>query len=132
MADIATPTSPRHRLDEAVPVRAAPPAMRQPSKEDMELAEHLLGHSQGLQDSAARDRAVQNGSGHVSPQPTSHEARTAELASNVGPTYEQTTPRADVPEGGQNNEAYGSQSTMAPEAAPAGQVCRYGKIYAFL
>jgi hypothetical protein len=112
--------SPQRRREETFPVRSALPS-REPSKEDIELAQHLIGHAQGA-------RAVQHNENEQnaknSPSPN-YEANSPDSSSPSVDRLRQITPRSNSLE---RNEREVSQSyppvSSQSDAIPSGQVCR--------
>jgi GATA-binding protein len=109
-------SSPHHRREDTFPLRTTLPS-REPSKEDIELAQHLLGHSQAARNSGqtAKD----------SPSPT-YELQSPGSKSPASERMHQFTPRSLSMERGQreSSQAYLSATTPPPNAIPSGQVCR--------
>ena len=115
-------TSPQQRRQESfpVPVRAAHPS-REPSKEDIELAQHLVGHSRGIRDTRQNQEEQD-----VSPSPT-YEPQNQDP--NLTPRSErmrQLTPRSASLERMQreSSQAYAPVTSSQSDSVLSGQVCR--------
>lgn len=104
-------TSPQRRREESFPLRTTLPT-REPSKEDIELAQRLLGHSQ--------------------PSPKNNESSEQSLRRSQSPNKQrpgssspnldrprQITPRSE----GEQSQAYAAVASQ-PDAVNSGQVCR--------
>lgn len=119
MSGINSP-SPHLRRDERFPNRSALPS-REPSKEDMEFAQHLLGHSQGARNSE-QQRQPQRAAD--SPSPASD--RYSPVASLSAQRMGQITPRSASTEGNQREQSqpYAPMTSLHSDAVPSGQVCR--------
>ena len=106
----------QRRREETFPVLSAL-LSKEPSKEDLELAQHLVGHSQGLRDTQP-NQSEQN---MDSPIP-SQELRGPESSPLTG---QEASRSASV-----EREQRESSQSYAPvvsqsESVPSGQVCRY-------
>jgi len=112
--------SPQRRREETFPVRSALPS-REPSKEDIELAQHLIGHAQGAR-TVQRNENEQNATNSPSPN---YEANSPESSSPSVDRLRQITPRSNSLE---RNEREISQSyppvSSQSDSIPSGQVCR--------
>lgn len=110
MADAASMASAPARRDEQ-PSQSTLPS-RTLSKEDIELAEHLVDHSHGIRDS--RDRPIPDGD-------HSYEIK----LSQTGQHPRQITPPASqVGNRSQQSASYSPQPQQT-ENTPNGQICRY-------
>jgi GATA-binding protein len=109
-------SSPQRRREETFPVRSTLPS-REPSRADLELAQHLVGHSQGI----TSNRPSPNEQVIDSPSP-SQELRHPE-------TTLITAQEAPSPDSLEREERESSQSyapvVSQPGSVPSGQVCRY-------
>jgi GATA-binding protein, other eukaryote len=110
------PTSPQRRW-ETFPARTTLPS-REPSKEDIELAEQLLGHSQG-----ARNYKHKQSDGVSDSTSQRHECLSPSLT--MSPSADQVQPGSISIECRQreNSQPYGPESSQS-DAVPSGQVCR--------
>jgi len=112
-------SSPLQRRRETFPVRSALPS-REPSKEDMELAQSLVGHAQGSRTSLAPQNQ-QNIRGSPSP------AREVQSQTSTSPASEQmcqVTPGPTSAERNQQDRSYAPASSSQSDSVPSGQVCR--------
>jgi GATA-binding protein len=113
-------SSPHQRREDAFPLRTTLPN-REPSKEDIELAQRLLGHSQ-----AARNKQ-QNQNGQTakdSPSPT-YELQSAGSKSPSSERMHQFTPRSLSVERSQREPSQSYSVTSPPsDSTPSGQVCK--------
>jgi hypothetical protein len=107
-------SSPQRRREETFTVRSALPS-KEPSREDLELAQHLLGHSQGIRDYQP------NQSEKNMDSPSPQEFQGPQSSSSVG----QEAPRSASVEREQR-ESSPSYAPVLPqsESVPSGQVCR--------
>jgi GATA-binding protein, other eukaryote len=109
-------SSPHHRREDTFPLRTTLPS-REPSREDIELARRLLGHSQAARNSeqTAKD----------SPSPT-YELQSPGSKSPASERMHQFTPRSLSVERSQreSSQAYSSATSPPPHSVPSGQVCR--------
>ena len=107
--------SPQRRREETFPDRSALPS-REPSKEDIELAQHLIGHAQGTIQWNENEQSAAN-----SPSPN-NEANSPKSSS---PRSRQITPRSNSLERQERelSQSYPPVSSQS-DAVPSGQVCR--------
>ncbi|KAF4635673.1 hypothetical protein G7Y89_g2438 [Cudoniella acicularis] len=114
--------SPQRRREETFPVRSALPS-RNPSKEAVEIAQHLIGHSQGAQNVS---QAQSEKSARTSPSP-SYDAQTPESLSQSAERLHQVAPRSSSLDRLQQEQsrAYATNATDATQSdpVPSGQVC---------
>ncbi|KAH8678747.1 hypothetical protein BGZ60DRAFT_371245 [Tricladium varicosporioides] len=111
--------SPQRRREETFPVRSALPS-RGPSKEDIELAQQLIGHSQGARP-APKSRSEE--SAGPSPSP-GLEGQTPESTSPSAERMRQITPSSNSSERPQDQpRAYAPSSAAQADTGPSGQVC---------
>lgn len=119
MADTAIIASAPSRHEEQ-PVHTSLPT-RTLSKEDIELAEQLVDHSQGLREN--RDRT---GNGrHENGQ--SYEIQPANGSTHTQEPYsrqQQPTPTPTTAERKQQEGSYSPQAIINPDNVPNGQICR--------
>lgn len=112
------PTSPLHRGGEASHKATLP--LREPSKEDLEGAEQLIGHAQGLRENINRSHNVRNDQSDK--KLTISENSMAASSS----TYPRTpTPTEDTTVIEQQDTPYSKPAPVGVDVAPTGQVCRY-------
>ncbi|KAL2066480.1 hypothetical protein VTL71DRAFT_2551 [Oculimacula yallundae] len=102
--------SPQHRAEEAFPLRTSLPA-RERSKEELELAQQLLGHSQAQRDTSGD-----------SPSPRYDSQRPPSTSPSID-RMRQVTPGSVSEEQGQREPSYAPSSLSQHDAAPSGQVC---------
>lgn len=123
MSERGSSSSPQRSVEGLPSMRAALPS-RVLSKEDIEIAEQLVDHSQGIRDGNARllQNEDRNGSSSM----------TYEVHGGVGAgsSFERTrhlTPRSEAESSDRNepNDSYRSQIIPSSETTPGGQVCRY-------
>lgn len=109
--------SPQRRREETFPVRSALPS-REPSKEDIELAQHLIGHAQGTTKRNENEQSTAN-----SPSPN-NEANSSESSPSMD-RLRQVTPRSNSLERHERelSQSYPPVSSQS-DAVPNGQVCR--------
>lgn len=106
------PSSPKRHREENIPVRSALPS--KPTKEDIELAQQLIGHAKG-------DRGE--------PQDFNQQKSTSHLSSpSNSPTPEAPSPSSSL-ERNQREESLASTSyppvnSIQSDPIPVGQVCR--------
>jgi GATA-binding protein len=114
-------SSPHQRREDLFPLRTTLPS-REPSKEDIELAQRLLGHSQ-----AARNKQQNQNEQTTkdSPSPT-YELQSAGSKSPSSERMHQFTPRSLSVERSQRepSQSYSSVTSPPPDSTPSGQVCR--------
>lgn len=110
--------SPQRRKEETFPVRSAMPS-REPSKEDLELAQHLIGHAQGAIQRNEKEERVLN-----TPSPN-YEGNSPESSSASVDHLRQITPRSNSLERQEQelSQSYPPVSSQS-DAVPNGQVCR--------
>ena len=108
-------SSPQRRKEETVPVRSPPPC-RERSREDSEIAQHLVDHSQGLTKSGPgpNDKTTDT------PSP-SQELRYPESTS----TAQEASSPASVERGGRESSQSCAPLVSQNGAVPSGQICRY-------
>lgn len=110
-------SSPHQRREENFPLRTALPS-RESSKEDIELAQRLIGHSQVARtnEQTAKDD---------SPSPT-YELQSPGSKSPSSDRMHQFTPRSLSVERSQreSSQTYSSATPPPPHSVPSGQVCR--------
>lgn len=115
------PTSPQRRW-ETFPARNTTLPSREPSKEDIELAQHLLGHSQGARSYKRTQDAVpardSRSPTHEGPSPTLTRSPSAEHAhlGRPGSSPAESRQRED-------SQSYAPLPSNS-DAVPSGQVCR--------
>jgi hypothetical protein len=114
-------SSPHLRREDAFPLRATLPNS-EPSKDDIELAQHLLGHSQATRNSQQKQNEE---SARDSPSPT-YELQSRESKSPSAERLHQFTPRSLSVERSQRepSQSYSSVTSPPPESISSGQVCR--------
>jgi GATA-binding protein len=114
-------SSPHLRREDAFPLRTTLPN-REPSKENIELAQHLLGHSKVAIDSQQKQNEE---SAKDSPSPT-YELQSRGSKSPSTERMQRFTPRSLSVERSQRetSQAYSSVTSPPPESIPSGQVCR--------
>jgi hypothetical protein len=117
MADAASVASAPARRDEQ-PAHTSLPT-RTLSREDLELAEHLVDHSQGLRDGERGNERQQRDHSYEIQQ---NDAAT--YRRDPGDHPRQHTPTATVGKRNQPDEVYSPQTIMGPDSAPNGQICR--------
>lgn len=105
--------SPQQRRGETFPVRPAVP--REPSKKDIELAQHLVGHSRGVQNGSERQGQSD------SPSPTN----SAQNQDSPSDRIHQITPRSASIERTQreNSQTYATVISPQSDSVPSNQVC---------
>ncbi|TVY88063.1 GATA factor [Lachnellula willkommii] len=108
--------SPQRRGEETFPVRSALPS-REPSKEDIELAQHLIGHAQGTTKRNENEQSTAN-----SPSPN-NEVNSSESSPSMD-RLRQVTPRSNSLERHERelSQSYPPVSSQS-DAVPNGQVC---------
>ena len=110
-------SSPHSRRDDTFPLRTALPS-REPSKEDIELAQRILSQAQAARNN---DRTVKD-----SPSPT-YELQSPGSKSPSSERMHQFTPRSLSVERNHRepSQTYSSATSPPPQSIPSGQVCRY-------
>jgi GATA-binding protein len=111
-------SSPQRRR-ETFPVRSALPS-REPSKEDMELAQSLVGHAQGSRTNLAPQNE-QNIRGSTSP---AYEVQSRISTSPASEQMRQVTPGPTSTERNQQDQSYAPFSSSQSDSVPSGQLCR--------
>ena len=111
MADAASMAAAPARRDEQ-PSQTTLPS-RTLSKEDIELAEHLVDHSHGIRDS--RDR----------PTPAGDHSYEIKMSQNGQHPRQVIPPASQVGSRSQQSASYSPQPQQT-DNAPNGQICRYG------
>jgi len=109
-------SSPHPRRDDTFPLRTALPS-REPSKEDIELAQRILSQSQAARNNkqTAKD----------SPSPT-YELQSPGSKSPSSERIHQFTPRSlSVEQNHREPSQTYSATSPPPQSVPSGQVCRY-------
>jgi hypothetical protein len=120
MADTATIASAPSRNEEQPAHTSLPTRML--SKEDIELAEHLVDHSQGLRENRDRVGYGRQENDH------SYEIQStngSNCAQDLYSHQQQPTPASTV--GGESKQqegAYSPQAIINPDSIPNGQICR--------
>jgi hypothetical protein len=123
MAEVASSAAPQGQRPEQTAKNAACLPTRTLSKEDIELAEHLVDHSQGLRENekSRYDRQEREPSGYEYQQ-------TANSHSGLGGHgYDQSrqlTPTSAQSERNQPEESYSPHTIISHDSVPSGQVCR--------
>lgn len=109
-------SSPHHRSEDTFSMRTALPN-REPSREDIELAQRILAHSQSARnhEQTAKD----------SPSPT-YELQSRGSKSPASDRMHQFTPRSLSVERSrrETSQAYSAATSPPPQSTPSGQVCR--------
>ena len=110
--------SPQRRREETFLVRSVLPS-REPSKEDIELAQHLIGHAQGT------IQRVENGQSATNSPSPNYEANSPESSSPSVERLSQITPRSNSVERQERelSQSYPPVSSQS-DSVPSGQVCR--------
>lgn len=103
--------SSQQRREETFPLRTALPA-RERSREEIELAQQLLGHSQGGRDVSGD-----------SPSPRYDAQRPPSTSPSVD-RLRQATPGSATEEVGLREQSFAPMSSQS-DTGPSGQVCRY-------
>lgn len=113
-------SSPHRRMEDTFSLRQALPP-REPSREQMELAQHLLSHSQ---DSRNNQQKQNSQTVRDSPSP-SYELQSPEARSPSTERMRQLTPRSNSIERSQreNSQSYAPTASSQTDSAPSGQVC---------
>lgn len=114
------PSLPQRRRDEAFPVRSALPS-REPSKEDLELAQHLVGHSQGIRD----NQQTQSQRNMDGPSPLKDFHGPESSSSTERQTYQGVRRSASVEREHRESPQPYVPAVPQSESVPSGQVCRY-------
>lgn len=107
--------SSQQRKEETFPLRTALPA-RERSREEIELAQQLLGHSQGGRDVSGD-----------SPSPRYDAQRPPSTSPSVD-RLRQATPGSTTDEAGQREQSFAPMSSSQSDTGPSGQVCRYVRL----
>ncbi|KAG4419025.1 hypothetical protein IFR04_007801 [Cadophora malorum] len=102
--------SSQQRKEETFPLRTALPA-RERSREEIELAQQLLGHSQGGRDVSGD-----------SPSPRYDAQRPPSTSPSVD-RLRQATPGSTTDEAGQREQSFAPMSSSQSDTGPSGQVC---------
>jgi hypothetical protein len=112
--------TPQRRKD-TFPVRTVLPS-REPSKEDLELAQHLIGHAQGIRG----DPIAQDGESSRSTPSPACDASTPGSASPSVQRLREIASRSSSLERSQQDPTQSHQraQSIQSDAVPAGQVCR--------
>ena len=112
--------SPHLRREEPFPIQSVLRS-KDPSKEDIELAQHLLGHSKGIRNSALQ-REERQATDSPSPASERQSPATAPSGQHMG----QTATRSTLRERSQREQSQSYAPMMSPhsDAIPSGQVCR--------
>ncbi len=115
-------SSPHLRREDPFHLRTTLPS-REPSREDIELAQQLLGHSHVARNSQQKKN---KGSAKDSPSPT-YELQGRRSKSPSSERVDQFTPRSLSVERSQRepSQPYSTVTSPPPESIPSGQVCRY-------
>jgi hypothetical protein len=114
-------SSPHRRMEDTFSLRQALPP-REPSREQIELAQHLLSHSQ---DSRNNQQKQNSQTVRDSPSPN-YELQSPEAGSPSTERMRQLTPRSNSIERSQreNSQSYAPAASSQTDSAPSGQVCR--------
>jgi hypothetical protein len=118
------------RRKEIFPVRTVLPS-REPSKEDLELAQHLIGHAQGIRG----DPILQDGQSSRSTPSPAYNTSTPGSTSPSAQRLREIASRSSSLERSQHDQAHSQQreqsypraqsiQSVQSDAVPAGQVCR--------
>ena len=114
-------SSPHLRREEALTLRTALPD-REPSKEEIELAQRILSHAQAIGNNQQR-QTEQTASDSPSP------AYELQSRGSRSPSTErhQFTPRSASEDRGQRelSQPFSSATSPPPNSIPSGQVCRF-------
>ncbi|CZS88659.1 related to GATA factor SREP [Rhynchosporium agropyri] len=102
--------SSQERMEESFPLRTSLPA-RERSREEIELAQQLLGHSQGQRDVSGD-----------TPSPRYDSQRPSSMSPSTD-RMRQITPGSASEEQSQREQSYAPVSSTQYDAAPSGQVC---------
>lgn len=113
-------SSPQRRREEAFPVRSSLPS-QEPSEEDIELAQHLLGHSQAIRNN---HRKQEEELARDSPSPT-YKLQSPSSSMVSAERARQITPRSVSTERNQRDSFYAPVTSPQSDSAPSGQICRY-------
>ncbi|CZR64976.1 related to GATA factor SREP [Phialocephala subalpina] len=107
-------SSPQRRREEIFPLRTALPS-REPSREDVELAQQIIARAQAA---SSRDASRNDQSSRDSTSPSSEHQRPV----STSPTLDrarQITPRSE----GEQSQSYAPVTSQLDAAIPSGQVC---------
>lgn len=124
MAEVASSVSQQPYRDDSM--RSALPT-RPLSKEDLEMAGHLVEHSQGLRNVNDRGNMDQHGesSRHLGPYEP-HRTGTPTTGGDYLDRVQQHTPRStSEEERTQQEDMYAQHMAMPSDSVPTGQICRY-------
>lgn len=113
-------SSPQRRREETFPVRTVLPS-REPSREDIELAQQLLGHSQAATGRESRNEQPTKDS----PSPSYEHQRLGSTSPTVD-RVRQITPRSEAEQS--HPQSYAPVPSQA-DSIPSGQVCRYVLVF---
>lgn len=110
-------SSPQRRREETFPLRTALPS-REPSREEVELAQQIIARSQAANNNREASRNEQ--SRRDSTSPSSEHQRPVSTSPSLD-RARQITPRSE----GEQPQSYAPVTSQPDAAVPTGQVCRY-------